>query len=562
MARLRSWGWRMTRGVGGRSVRIGAASVLLAMGASAVPQSDLSGQVLTDSVSPRPVAFRLADPDAGATDPDELLTPSEIARRSLSAVAEIRTYRPSGERLGSGSGFLVSPEGLVVTSHHVLEGAERADVLLASGDVFEVQHVAAADSRRDLAVLRIAGFGLDHVPLGDSRDVEVGDPVVVIGSPLGLFNTVSHGIVSARREMEGRQVLQLSAPIATGSSGGPVIDERGRVIAVLAGFMRRGQNVNFAVPIEYVRGLLALPEHTLTVEAVGRRHVSLIGETGEVAGGLSLSSVLHGERVPGEEHTPWAREARWVASELVKANPIQDPARLAATWELRELTRMPGTRSALYRGVLVADESGLVGLFFGGVAAEPRFEEGWTGDRVRDFDGALERSGRVTLRTPNGCRYFLHASPDAMTGVYECTDRGEVYDLGAVELRRTSDSVSVGPTGLYAVEEAIPLGANVDRTEGVAALYATGDGRFVGALQMRMGPILRSYRLHEGRWTEEGTLTARLREPDGPVVTGRFGAGWLELEYPVGDADYRVSATVRGEALEAEGARAPAEPEP
>lgn len=550
----------MMWGGGGRSASTCAVSVLLAVAASAVPEPGLSGQVLTDSVAPRPVVFPLAVPDPGATDPTGLLRPSEIARRSLPAVVEIRTYRPSGERLGSGSGFVAAPEGLVVTSHHVLEGANRADVLLSSGDVFEVQHVAAADSRRDLAVLRIAGFELDHVPLGDSRDVEVGDPVVVIGSPLGLFNTVSHGIVSARREIEGRHVLQLSAPIAVGSSGGPVFDERGRVVGVLAGFMRRGQNVNFAVPIEYVRGLLALPEHTLTVEAVGRRRVSLIGETGEVTGGLSLSTVLHGESVPGQEDTPWAREARWVHSELVKANPVQDPARLAATWELRELTRMPGTRSGLYRGVLVADESGLVGLFFGSVEAEPRFEEGWTGDRVRDFDGALERSGRVTLRTANGCRYFLHASPEAMTGVYECTDRGDVYDLGAVELRRTSDSVPAGPTGVYAVEEAIPLGANVDRTEGVAALYATPDGRFVGALQMRAGPILRSYRLHEGRWTEEGTLTARLREPDGPLVTGRFGEGWLELQYPVGDADYQVPATVRGEAL-GEDARAPAEPE-
>lgn len=505
----------------------------------------LAAQVSTDSVYPRPVVFRL---EAGAAgERDAALRPSQIARRSLPAVVEIRTYRPSGERLGSGSGFVVSTEGLVVTSHHVLEGAERAEVLLPSGDVFEVQHVAAADSRRDLAVLRIAGFGLDVVPLGDSRAVEVGDPVVVIGSPLGLFNTVSHGIVSARREIEGRQVLQLSAPIAMGSSGGPVFDERGRVVGVLAGYMRRGQNVNFAVPIEYARGLLALPEHTLTVEAVGRRRVSLIGETGEVRGGLSLSTVLHGESVPGEENTPWARETRWVSSELVKANPVTEAAQLAATWELRELTRMPGTRSGLYRGALVADESGLVGLFFGSLQAEPDFQEGWTGDRVRDFDGGMERSGRVTLRSGNGCRYFLHASSVAMTGVYECTDRGEVYDLGSVELRRTADSAHVGPTGVYAVEEEIPLGANVERTDGLAALYATPDGRFVGALQMRAGPMLRSYRLYEGRWTEEGTLTARLRERDGPAVTGRFGDGWLELEYPVGDADYQVPATVRGQ---------------
>lgn len=522
--------------------------------------SDLAAQVTTDSVFPRPVGLEFEKADDAPLPAERELTASEIARRALPAVVEIRTYRASGERLGSGSGFVVSPEGLVVTSHHVLERAHRAEIILPTGDVFEVQHVSAADSRRDLAVLRIAGFGLDVVPLGDSRDVEVGEPVVVIGSPLGLFNTVSAGLVSARREIEGRQVIQLSAPISVGSSGGPVFDRWGRAIGVLAGFMRRGQNVNFAVPIEYVRGLIALPEHALTIEAVGRRRVSLIGETGTVEGGISLSNVLHGESVPGEENTPWARETRWVNAEHVKADPVTLATDLAGTWDLRELTRMPGTKSGLYRGVLVADESGLEGQFFGSLRSDPVFEEGWAGDRVRDFQGDVERSGRVTLRGGQGCRYFLHASPSAMTGVYECTDRGSVYDLGAVELRRTSDSVGVGPTGVYAVEERIPLGANVEESRGLAVLLATPDGRFLGALQVGTGAMLRTYRLLDGRWTEEGMLTARLRETDGPVVSGRFEEGRIEVEYPVGDADYRVPATIRG-ALLRSGSEPPTAPE-
>lgn len=516
----------------------------------------VQAQVYTDSVRPRPVVLDIRDIRSAEALPSEeraALSPSEIARSALPAVVEIRTYRASGERRGSGSGFLLAPEGLVATSHHVLEGAHRAEVVLSTGDVFQVQHVAAADSRRDLVILRIAGFDLPVLRLGDSRDVEVGDPIVAIGSPLGLFNTVTHGLVSAKRELEGRQVLQISAPISVGSSGGPVFDQQGRVIGILAGFMRRGQNVNFAVPIEYARGLLALPEHPLTVEAVGRRRVSLIGESGAIVGGLSLSSVLHGESVPGEEDTPWARQPRWVNPEHVKADPITLPAEIVGTWELRELSRVRGTRSGVYRGVLVADDAGFLGTFFGTLmrepAGDPAVEEGWVGDRIRDFDGDVERTGRVTLRGEHGCRYFLHASPTAMTGVYECTENGKVYDLGAVEMRRGEGD---GPTGLYDVTVGVPLGAQMVESEGRLAILALADGRFVGAFQRLEGTVPRATRLRDGRWTSEGALQARLGGRAGASVEGTWDADRIELAYPVGGRDYPVLATVRGERMRPE----------
>lgn len=536
------------RGVHGRAAR---GLLLAALGLPLLPERGMALQAADSSstrAGPEAQGRQAAAPPGWLETPawGAALTPAQIARQALAAVVEVVTYRESGEKLGGGSGFLVSPEGLVLTSHHVLERAARAEVVLHSGEVFEVVHVAAADDRRDLAVLRIAGFALPVVRLGDSRQAAVGDPIVVIGSPLGFSNTVSHGLLSGIREVEGRRLLQVSAPISSGSSGGPVFDAHGRAIGVLAGFMRRGQNVSFAVPIEYARGLLDLPEHAFTVEAVGRKRVDLLGVERSRSPGLSLQAVLRGEAVPGEEETPWARQPRRVDGERVRANPAASARELAGQWELRELSRVPRNRSGVYRGVLLPQGAALGGAFFGALLGDPGFDVAFRGDQVRDFQGALEAIGRVTLRGDHGCRYFLHAAADAMTGVYECVEGGEVYDLGAVELRRIEGD---GPSGVYAVAEGLALGSRPRSGRGVLAVHALPDGRWVGGLAMEDGGG-RVVHLRDGRWTEDGRLSARLRAAAGPPVAGSFSPREVELRYPAGGRDYRVEATLVGRRLE------------
>lgn len=531
----------------------GVGSVVLALAVA-------SGGILAASTQPLHASQAVRDVDSSVELPESTLmpvgpptrlaleaparrSPTEIAREALPAVVEVVTYKSSGERLGGGSGFLVGHEGLVVTSHHVLEGAVRAEVLLHTGEVFEVVHVAAADDRRDLAVLRIAGYGLPTVWLGHSRHIEPGDPVVVIGSPLGLTNTVTHGLMSAERDFEGRRVLQISAPISSGSSGGPVFDDRGRVVGVLAGFHRRGQNVNFAVPIEYARGLLELPPNSFTVESVGRKRVSLLnGRAG--ARDLSLQAVLRGEAIPGEEETPWALQPRRVDADRVRESPPSGPADLVGLWEIRELTRVPRTRSGLYRGVLASDGTILKGSFFGSLVRDPEFDASFAADRVREFEARLQPEGRATLTGEHGCTYYVHASPDGMAGVYECVDsRGAVYDVGAVEARRIGGA---GPSGVYEVAEETALGSREIRAEGKALLFALPDGRWLGRLMTDDGRKPRAFDLREGRWTADGHLSAQLEGGERIRVRGTFGDGRIDLRYHVGGSDFPVEAALGG----------------
>jgi hypothetical protein len=180
----------------------------------------------------------------------------ELAARVTPAVALINVQTDRAPR--QGSGFLVSPDGRILTNYHVIRDARSARVKLASGDVYEEVQVLSTDPRRDIAILQIAGFDLPYLELGNSDSVRVGAPVVLIGSPLGLENTVSTGIVSGRRhEPEGYQLLQVSAPASRGSSGGAVLGSHGRVVGIVTSQIDVGQNLNFAVPINYARGLLS-----------------------------------------------------------------------------------------------------------------------------------------------------------------------------------------------------------------------------------------------------------------------------------------------------------------
>lgn len=180
----------------------------------------------------------------------------ELAARVTPAVVLIDVTTAADAR--QGSGFLVDAAGRILTNEHVIRDARSARVKLPSGDVYEEVEVLASDARRDIAILQVAGFDLPYLDLGNSDSVRVGTPVVLVGSPLGLENTVSTGIVSGRRqEPEGYQLLQVSAPASRGSSGGAVLGASGQVVGIVASQLGSGQNLNFAVPINYARGLLS-----------------------------------------------------------------------------------------------------------------------------------------------------------------------------------------------------------------------------------------------------------------------------------------------------------------
>ncbi|MCX6844262.1 MAG: trypsin-like peptidase domain-containing protein [candidate division WOR-3 bacterium] len=152
---------------------------------------------------------------------------------------------------------MVDPSGVIVTCYHVINGAYPAVVKLLNGASFQDIWVLGCDSTKDVAVIKVKGRDLPAVRLAGSDDVEVGERVVAIGNPRGLENTISDGLLSGVREMEGFNLLQISAPISPGSSGGPVFNSVGRVVGIASATLTESQNLNFCVPIRYARPLLA-----------------------------------------------------------------------------------------------------------------------------------------------------------------------------------------------------------------------------------------------------------------------------------------------------------------
>ena len=180
------------------------------------------------------------------------LSPAEIAQRAMPSVTLIRLAD------GLGSGFIVTAEGKIATNYHVIRGSSTATVVLSDGREFKDPEVMAVDEEHDLAILRVPLSGLRPLPLGDSGAVLPGARVVAIGHPLGFGNTVTDGLVSAVRKLDDNlTILQISAPISPGSSGGPILDEHGTVIGVSTLMSTRGQNLNFGMPVAYLRPLLA-----------------------------------------------------------------------------------------------------------------------------------------------------------------------------------------------------------------------------------------------------------------------------------------------------------------
>ncbi len=183
--------------------------------------------------------------------PASSLTPQQIAARAMPSVVRIEV--PGG----LGSGFVVRSDGRIVTNLHVVAGAREATVVFSDGRKLGGVEILDVSDAFDLALLKVPADKLPALPLGDSSRVQVGQHVVAIGNPLGLSNTVSDGLVSALRQISAQaSLLQLSAPISPGSSGGPIIDERGQVIGVSTLIITRGQNLNFGVAINAVKPML------------------------------------------------------------------------------------------------------------------------------------------------------------------------------------------------------------------------------------------------------------------------------------------------------------------
>ncbi|HLP25722.1 MAG TPA: S1C family serine protease [Acidobacteriota bacterium] len=189
---------------------------------------------------------------------------------------------PNGQPLAIGSGFVIKA-GMVATNYHVIEGASGGFVkLIGSKAKHEITGIIALSERYDLAILAVPTLNSSTMSLGNFASVAVGDPVFVVGNPRGLEGTFSQGIVSAIRDLGSDRLMQITAPISPGSSGGPVLDAEGSVIGVSVATFRGGQNLNFAIPVGYLSELAHTTNAPLPFRKVERSNPksSVLGNLG------------------------------------------------------------------------------------------------------------------------------------------------------------------------------------------------------------------------------------------------------------------------------------------
>src|SRR5882672_10454952 len=200
--------------------------------------------------------------DVGTLAPDWV----RIARTLRPAVVHIGAWEVDAGKpiyLGLGSGLIVNPEGYIVTNQHVIEKAAELRVKLADGREL-IATVVGQDPVADLALLKIEAGDLPVIPLGDSSTLQVGEPVMAIGSPFGLDQTATVGIVSALdREIAlepDSRFIQTDASINPGNSGGPLINRRGQAIGINTVILTRAgasTGIGFAIPTRAAEPILA-----------------------------------------------------------------------------------------------------------------------------------------------------------------------------------------------------------------------------------------------------------------------------------------------------------------
>jgi len=194
-----------------------------------------------------------------------------LIKRIKPSVVIVFAYDNKGEFLQLGSGFFISQNGDIITNYHVIKGSSSAEIKTSDGKTYPITYIIAKDEQNDIIRLSVDIPSKYISPLSLSNTIpEVGERIIVYGSPLGLENTVSDGIVSAIREIpDFGKVIQITAPVSPGSSGSPVINMKGEVIGVATFQIVEGQNLNFAIPSERIANLnLKEEKKTFTTEEI------------------------------------------------------------------------------------------------------------------------------------------------------------------------------------------------------------------------------------------------------------------------------------------------------
>ena len=248
---------------------------------------------------------------------------TDVVNKVFPATVLITAEDKNGQPQSLGSGFLITPN-IIATNFHVIENSYSGYVKFVNKDeIYEIDGVVGYDSSYDLALIKIRDNDGTPLPL-KSPNVDIGQKVFAIGNPLGLEGTISDGIVSGLREIGDFSVLQISAPISPGNSGGPVVNENGEVIGVATFTFSEGQNINFAVPVKYVKELLDNQMTEVLLSSLVDVNTSYEKEESKVYDGVVLSQIVY------ETQTGWLGKDAIEFS--LKNNLRQDVCNIKMIW--------------------------------------------------------------------------------------------------------------------------------------------------------------------------------------------------------------------------------------
>ena len=211
-------------------------------------------------------------------------TAGQIAQESFPSVVLLVMEDANGQPISLGSGFFVR-ENVVASNRHVVEGASRGYAKLVGQKAkYNIAGVAGIDASHDLVLLTVLDAKAPSLTLSDSKQAAIGDNLYVVGNPQGLEGTFSQGIVSGIREIGTDTLLQITAPISPGSSGGPVLNSKGKVVGVAVATFKGGQNLNFAIPANYLAALLVQSKTSRTTplskETTAKQDKSILNDLG------------------------------------------------------------------------------------------------------------------------------------------------------------------------------------------------------------------------------------------------------------------------------------------
>jgi regulator of sirC expression with transglutaminase-like and TPR domain/S1-C subfamily serine protease len=202
---------------------------------------------------------RAAEPPSPEKPAPKAPAVEQVAVKVRPSVVVITSRGRGGKREGLGTGFVVSADGLIATNLHVIGEGRAVTVELADGKRYPATAVHASDRKLDLAVIRIDAQNLTPLELGDSSLLKDGQAVVAMGNPQGLKHSVVAGVLSGKRDIDGRPMLQVAIPIEPGNSGGPLVDMQGRVHGIMTIKSLVTDNLGFAVAVNSLKPLLRKP---------------------------------------------------------------------------------------------------------------------------------------------------------------------------------------------------------------------------------------------------------------------------------------------------------------